>query len=94
MYLNVCSQQDSQTEALPSRPCCNCQAHLVWTRPRFGELNDRQRTESYVSALRSVSDDEPESIQFVSELTDTIALSLADVLPAGSERGQRVSQRQ
>lgn len=37
------------------RPCCTCQAHLVWTRPRFGELNDEQRTESYVNALRSVS---------------------------------------
>ncbi|KAI3371727.1 hypothetical protein L3Q82_024284, partial [Scortum barcoo] len=48
------SQQDSQTEVLPSRPCCTCQAHLVWNRPRFGELNDRQRTESYISALRSV----------------------------------------
>ncbi|XP_075931583.1 protein arginine N-methyltransferase 7 isoform X2 [Anarhichas minor] len=48
------SQQDSQAEAPPTRPCCTCQAHLVWTRPRFGELNDRRRTESYVSALRSV----------------------------------------
>ncbi|KAK1874993.1 Protein arginine N-methyltransferase 7, partial [Dissostichus eleginoides] len=48
------SQQGSQSEAAPSRPCCTCQAHLVWNRPRFGELNDRQRTESYVSALRSV----------------------------------------
>uniref|UniRef100_A0A8C1T834 Protein arginine N-methyltransferase n=1 Tax=Cyprinus carpio TaxID=7962 RepID=A0A8C1T834_CYPCA len=36
------------------RPCCTCQAHLVWTRPRFGELNDEQRTESYVNALRSI----------------------------------------
>lgn len=49
------SQRGSQTEAPPSRPCCTCQAHLVWTRPRFGELNDRRRTESYISALRSVS---------------------------------------
>ncbi|XP_026166377.1 protein arginine N-methyltransferase 7 isoform X2 [Mastacembelus armatus] len=48
------SQRDLQTKTLPSRPCCTCQAHLVWTRPRFGELNDRQRTQSYVSALRSV----------------------------------------
>uniref|UniRef100_A0A8C4EPQ6 Protein arginine N-methyltransferase n=1 Tax=Dicentrarchus labrax TaxID=13489 RepID=A0A8C4EPQ6_DICLA len=47
-------KQDPQTDAPPSRPCCTCQAHLVWTRPRFGELNDRRRTESYVSALRSV----------------------------------------
>ncbi|KAL3062136.1 hypothetical protein OYC64_010111 [Pagothenia borchgrevinki] len=48
------SQQGSQSEAAPSRPCCTCQAHLVWNRARFGELNDRRRTESYVSALRSV----------------------------------------
>uniref|UniRef100_A0A8C2XUT4 Protein arginine N-methyltransferase n=1 Tax=Cyclopterus lumpus TaxID=8103 RepID=A0A8C2XUT4_CYCLU len=47
-------RRDSQTEAPPPRPCCTCQAHLVWTRPRFGELNDGRRTESYVSALRSV----------------------------------------
>ncbi|KAM4618369.1 protein arginine N-methyltransferase 7 [Polymixia lowei] len=52
--LQTDSQQDTQTEAPPCRPCCTCQAHLVWTRPRFGELNDRHRTETYVSALRSV----------------------------------------
>ncbi|KAM6936768.1 protein arginine N-methyltransferase 7 [Xenentodon cancila] len=48
------SQQDAQTSAPPSRPCCTCQAHLVWTRPRFGELNDRRRTDSYIGALRRV----------------------------------------
>uniref|UniRef100_A0A3B5ANT6 Protein arginine N-methyltransferase n=1 Tax=Stegastes partitus TaxID=144197 RepID=A0A3B5ANT6_9TELE len=47
-----------QTEAPPPRPCCTCQAHLVWTRPRFGELNDRRRTESYVGALRQVLRDD------------------------------------
>ncbi|KAM7396311.1 hypothetical protein PAMP_019360 [Pampus punctatissimus] len=52
--LQTHSQQSSHSEARPSRPCCTCQAHLVWTRPRFGELNDKLRTESYVSALRSV----------------------------------------
>uniref|UniRef100_A0A3B5QGM7 Protein arginine N-methyltransferase n=1 Tax=Xiphophorus maculatus TaxID=8083 RepID=A0A3B5QGM7_XIPMA len=50
----------------PSRPCCTCQAHLVWTRPRFGELNDRRRTGSYVAALRSV----------LSE--DSVCLSVSD----------------
>ncbi|XP_029378432.1 protein arginine N-methyltransferase 7 [Echeneis naucrates] len=40
-----------QTTAPPSRPCCTCQAHMVWTRPRFGELNDSQRTETYIKAL-------------------------------------------
>uniref|UniRef100_A0A3B4F5J2 Protein arginine N-methyltransferase n=1 Tax=Pundamilia nyererei TaxID=303518 RepID=A0A3B4F5J2_9CICH len=65
-------QRGSQTEAPPSRPCCTCQAHLVWTRPRFGELNDRRRTESYVSALRSVLRE------------DSVCLSVSDgsLLPA------------
>uniref|UniRef100_A0A8C9TUM5 Protein arginine N-methyltransferase n=1 Tax=Scleropages formosus TaxID=113540 RepID=A0A8C9TUM5_SCLFO len=43
-----------EKEAVVSRPYCTCQAHLVWTRPRFGELNDTQRTDCYVRALRSV----------------------------------------
>ncbi|CAB1313941.1 unnamed protein product [Coregonus sp. 'balchen'] len=47
-------QQGTLSEVPPCRPCCVCQAHLVWTRTRFGELNDHQRTQSYVSALRSV----------------------------------------
>uniref|UniRef100_A0A8C9TFP3 Protein arginine N-methyltransferase 7 n=1 Tax=Scleropages formosus TaxID=113540 RepID=A0A8C9TFP3_SCLFO len=47
-------QQISEKEAVVSRPYCTCQAHLVWTRPRFGELNDTQRTDCYVRALRSV----------------------------------------
>ena len=56
LVVNLLSQQDTNTDATPCRPCCTCQAHLVWTRPRFGEINDRHRTESYVSALRNVSD--------------------------------------
>ncbi|XP_059239390.1 protein arginine N-methyltransferase 7 isoform X2 [Mustela nigripes] len=39
----------------PPRPVCDCQAHLLWTRPRFGEINDQDRTERYVQALRTVS---------------------------------------
>ncbi|KAJ7997782.1 hypothetical protein DPEC_G00215690 [Dallia pectoralis] len=46
--------QGPVSEGPPCRPCCVCQAHLVWTRPRFGELNDRQRTQSYVNALHRV----------------------------------------
>ncbi|XP_032181094.1 protein arginine N-methyltransferase 7 isoform X3 [Mustela erminea] len=38
----------------PPRPVCDCQAHLLWTRPRFGEINDQDRTERYVQALRTV----------------------------------------
>ena len=96
LHIHVLSQQtpESQTKALSSRPCCTCQAHLVWTRPRFGELNDRRRTESYVSALRSVSPGAPESRQFVHELMDMLVDMLMSVPPAGSEGGQPVSQCQ
>ncbi|KAM4801406.1 protein arginine N-methyltransferase 7 isoform X4 [Urocitellus parryii] len=36
------------------RPVCDCQAHLLWTRPRFGEINDQDRTDQYAQALRTV----------------------------------------
>ncbi|XP_072308641.1 protein arginine N-methyltransferase 7 [Eucyclogobius newberryi] len=36
------------------RPSCTCLAHVVWNRPRFGELNDQSRTERFVRALRQV----------------------------------------
>ncbi|CAL8262622.1 unnamed protein product [Merluccius merluccius] len=64
--LQTDSQQDGESEAPLSRPCCTCHAHLVWNRPRFGELNDSRRTESYVSALRSVLN------------TDSVCLSVSD----------------
>ncbi|XP_051548922.1 protein arginine N-methyltransferase 7-like isoform X2 [Myxocyprinus asiaticus] len=48
------SLSHNDVKVTPFRPCCTCQAHLVWTRPRFGELNDEQRTESYVNALRRI----------------------------------------
>ncbi|KAJ7312024.1 hypothetical protein JRQ81_006354 [Phrynocephalus forsythii] len=35
-------------------PVCRCQAHLLWNRPRFGELNDRNRTTQYLEALQKV----------------------------------------
>uniref|UniRef100_A0A8D0CRB6 Protein arginine N-methyltransferase n=1 Tax=Sander lucioperca TaxID=283035 RepID=A0A8D0CRB6_SANLU len=54
LWYSLSLQSAAENQAPPSRPCCTCQAHLVWTRPRFGELNDRRRTESYVRALRSV----------------------------------------
>lgn len=62
--MQSCSQQVAL--APPGRPCCTCQAHLVWTRPRFGELNDRRRTASFVGALRSVLRD------------DSVCLSVSD----------------
>ncbi|KAJ3596639.1 hypothetical protein NHX12_003043 [Muraenolepis orangiensis] len=54
--LQTDSPQEGEQEAPLCRPCCTCHAHLVWNRPRFGELNDQRRTEHYVSALRSVLD--------------------------------------
>uniref|UniRef100_A0A8C5DJN8 Protein arginine N-methyltransferase n=1 Tax=Gouania willdenowi TaxID=441366 RepID=A0A8C5DJN8_GOUWI len=59
-------KKNDPSRAPPTRPCCTCQAHLVWTRPRFGELNDRRRTKSYVSALQSI----------LSE--DSVCLSVSD----------------
>uniref|UniRef100_A0A8C5TVJ9 Protein arginine N-methyltransferase n=1 Tax=Malurus cyaneus samueli TaxID=2593467 RepID=A0A8C5TVJ9_9PASS len=35
-------------------PVCRCRAHLLWNRPRFGELNDQNRTRQYTMALRKV----------------------------------------
>nr|XP_015094179.1 protein arginine N-methyltransferase 7 isoform X2 [Vicugna pacos] len=37
-----------------ARPVCDCQAHLLWNRPRFGEINDQDRTDQYVQALSTV----------------------------------------
>ncbi|KAI1890068.1 hypothetical protein AGOR_G00169410 [Albula goreensis] len=53
LWYSVCSGSSDDEDRL-CRPCCTCQAHLVWTRPRFGELNDTLRTQSYTHALRSV----------------------------------------
>ncbi|XP_054566152.1 protein arginine N-methyltransferase 7 isoform X3 [Eptesicus fuscus] len=44
----------------PARPVCDCQAHLLWNRPRFGEINDQHRTDQYAQALRTVL--KPDSI--------------------------------
>ncbi|XP_069073343.1 protein arginine N-methyltransferase 7 [Pleurodeles waltl] len=36
------------------RPICRCEAHMLWNRPRFGELNDQQRMDQYIQALKKV----------------------------------------
>lgn len=54
LWYSLHRQRDLSCVPLSSRPCCTCLAHLVWNRPRFGELNDKHRTESYVNALRNV----------------------------------------
>ncbi|RXM95571.1 Protein arginine N-methyltransferase 7 [Acipenser ruthenus] len=48
------SQEGGDSEPPISRPLCTCQAHMVWTRPRFGELNDPKRTDRYVEALKTI----------------------------------------
>ncbi|NXD24577.1 ANM7 methyltransferase, partial [Spelaeornis formosus] len=35
-------------------PVCRCRAHLLWNRPRFGQLNDQNRTRQYIKSLRKV----------------------------------------
>ncbi|XP_009884748.1 PREDICTED: protein arginine N-methyltransferase 7 isoform X3 [Charadrius vociferus] len=35
-------------------PVCRCQAHLLWNRPRFGQLNDQNRTSQYIKSLMKV----------------------------------------
>uniref|UniRef100_A0A673J179 Protein arginine N-methyltransferase 7 n=1 Tax=Sinocyclocheilus rhinocerous TaxID=307959 RepID=A0A673J179_9TELE len=54
LWYSLTQSEQNDVKVAKFRPCCTCQAHLVWTRPRFGELNDEQRTESYVNALRSI----------------------------------------
>ncbi|XP_040592553.1 protein arginine N-methyltransferase 7 [Mesocricetus auratus] len=45
---------DENQEDYQVRPVCDCQAHLLWNRPRFGEINDQDRTDQYAQALRTV----------------------------------------
>lgn len=45
---------DENNSAYQVRPVCDCQAHLLWNRPRFGEINDQDRTDHYAQALRTV----------------------------------------
>lgn len=45
---------DENAKVYQVRPVCDCQAHLLWNRPRFGEINDQDRTDQYAEALRTV----------------------------------------
>ncbi|XP_017679943.1 PREDICTED: protein arginine N-methyltransferase 7 [Lepidothrix coronata] len=47
-------------------PVCRCHAHLLWNRPRFGQLNDQARTRQYIRALRTVLN------------TDSVCLCISD----------------
>ncbi|XP_013910107.1 PREDICTED: protein arginine N-methyltransferase 7 [Thamnophis sirtalis] len=46
--------EGSKTSEHTERPVCVCQAHLLWNRPRFGELGDGDRTSCYFQALKKV----------------------------------------
>ncbi|XP_052022086.1 protein arginine N-methyltransferase 7 isoform X1 [Apodemus sylvaticus] len=48
----TCPDENDNTYQV--RPVCDCQAHLLWNRPRFGEINDQDRTDQYARALRTV----------------------------------------
>lgn len=56
MYVFISSPSPTENERIHQmRPVCDCQAHLLWNRPRFGEINDQGRTDQYAQALRTVS---------------------------------------
>ncbi|XP_078400210.1 protein arginine N-methyltransferase 7 isoform X1 [Cetorhinus maximus] len=48
------NSDECDTDVLSERPLCSCQAHLMCNRQRFGELNDQQRNEAYIKALKTV----------------------------------------
>ncbi|XP_063970018.1 protein arginine N-methyltransferase 7-like isoform X1 [Lytechinus pictus] len=49
-----------------TRPICRCGAHVVWSRPRFGMLNDQHRTNKFVTAMRKII------------TNDSVCLSISD----------------
>ncbi|XP_067905760.1 protein arginine N-methyltransferase 7 isoform X2 [Heterodontus francisci] len=53
-YKLECSSDECEADVLSKRPLCSCQAHLMCNRQRFGELNDQQRNETYIKALKTV----------------------------------------
>ncbi|XP_069757268.1 protein arginine N-methyltransferase 7 isoform X2 [Narcine bancroftii] len=48
------NSDECKAEVLSDRPLCSCQAHLMCNRQRFGELNDQQRNNAYIKALKTV----------------------------------------
>ncbi|MGH0150262.1 UNVERIFIED_CONTAM: hypothetical protein FKN15_055500 [Acipenser sinensis] len=95
------SQEGGDSEPPISRPLCTCQAHMVWTRPRFGELNDPKRTDRYVEALKTVytlensrmSKKVMERVLAANDLTGTIQVleSHPQQLTSNSLGGEQVS---
>ncbi|NXG10222.1 ANM7 methyltransferase, partial [Sakesphorus luctuosus] len=64
--LQKTSEEDNKADVGVESPVCRCHAHLLWNRPRFGELNDQNRTQQYIKALRKVVS------------TDTVCLCVSD----------------
>lgn len=54
MYDKKNKQKKCCREAIPDcpRPVCNCCAHVAYSRTRIGQLNDADRNQKYVQALR------------------------------------------
>ncbi|NXS74949.1 ANM7 methyltransferase, partial [Pandion haliaetus] len=47
-------EEENKTDVHVESPVCRCQAHLLWNRPRFGALNDQNRTRQYIKSLTKV----------------------------------------
>ncbi|NXU19031.1 ANM7 methyltransferase, partial [Pardalotus punctatus] len=51
---NKAAEEEHKADVRVESPVCRCRAHLLWNRPRLGELNDQNRTYQYIKALRKV----------------------------------------
>ncbi|RMC09120.1 hypothetical protein DUI87_14126 [Hirundo rustica rustica] len=51
---NKADGEEHKADVRVESPVCRCRAHLLWNRPRFGELNDQNRTRQYIKSLRKV----------------------------------------
>ncbi|NXH22128.1 ANM7 methyltransferase, partial [Bucco capensis] len=47
-------EEENKADVGVESPVCRCQAHLLWNRARFGQLNDQHRTRQYLKALMEV----------------------------------------
>ncbi|NXC18476.1 ANM7 methyltransferase, partial [Corythaeola cristata] len=52
--LQKAREEENKADVRVESPVCRCQAHLLWNRPRFGELNDQNRTRQYIKSLMKV----------------------------------------
>ncbi|NWW36427.1 ANM7 methyltransferase, partial [Panurus biarmicus] len=51
---NKADEEEHAADVCVESPVCRCCAHVLWNRPRFGELNDQTRTLQYIKSLRKV----------------------------------------